>query len=86
MKIKITGVVLIALAVLSLGLAGCGDSASIPRQITSLNVDCETQEVEISDETEALNGEATWTAKCQGKTYRCSYLPESGSDCYELSE
>ena len=86
MKMKTTGAILIASTVLSLGLAGCGNQNSIPQQITSLNVGCETQEVEISDESEALNGETTWIAECQGKTYSCNYLPESGSDCYELTE
>ena len=86
MKIKITGAGLIISSIFSLGLTGCATNNSIQQQITSLNVDCETQDIEISDETEALNGEETWTAKCQGKTYSCSYLQESGSDCYEISE
>ncbi|RKZ57501.1 MAG: hypothetical protein DRQ44_15695 [Gammaproteobacteria bacterium] len=86
MKIKTNVAYLIASLVLCLGLTACKTNSSIPQQITSLNINCPTQEVEISNETDALNGEQTWTAKCGGKTYFCNYFPESGSNCYEITE
>jgi hypothetical protein len=86
-KMKTSGIYL--LIILSIGISGlsaCKTNASIPQQITSLNVGCKTQDVQIFDEADALNGEQTWVAKCDGKVYTCSYFPESGSDCYELTE
>jgi len=65
-------------------LSGCATSMS--RQITSLNVGCNTDEVKISDYFVDLNGTENWTAECDGKKYSCSYLSESGSDCYEITE
>jgi len=86
MKMKTTETCLIISSVLCLALTACKTSPSIPQQITSLNVDCKTQDVQILDESEALNGEHTWIAKCKGKSYSCNYLPESDAGCYELSE
>ena len=65
-------------------LGSCSFGASMPQQITSLNVDCSADTVQISNEVVDLNGEESWTANCEGKTYDCNYLPESGSGCYEL--
>ncbi|MCK5396485.1 MAG: hypothetical protein KAJ32_10850 [Gammaproteobacteria bacterium] len=73
-------------SVLIFGLSACINNTSTLKQITSLNVDCETKDVQISDDVAELNGEQSWTAKCEGKTYFCTYLSESGSDCYELIE
>lgn len=56
------------------------------QQITALNTDCETREIKISEQSTELNGTENWTAECNGKTYRCSYLSESGADCYEISK
>ncbi len=64
--------------------AGC--TTSISQQITSLNVGCKTSDMQISNEKVELNGEESWTVKCDGKTYYCTYLPESGSNCFELVE
>jgi len=68
------------------GLSACFTNTAIPEQITSLNVDCKTTEVQISDEVIELSGEQSWTAECKGKTYTCSYLAESDMGCYELDE
>ena len=68
------------------GLSSCSNNSSIARQITSLNVGCKFEEVQILDESVELNGTENWIAKCDGKTYSCTYLPESSSDCYEISE
>ncbi len=77
---------LLVLPVFAIGLSGCLFKTTMPQQITSLNVDCKTSEVQISDESVELNGTEKWIAKCDGKTYSCTYLPESGSDCYEIIE
>ncbi len=66
-------------------LSACLTDTSIPEQITSLNVDCKTEEVQISEEVVELSGEQSWTAKCKGKSYTCSYLAESDMGCYELN-
>jgi len=67
-------------------LSACLTDTSIPEQITSLNVDCKTEEVQISEEVVELSGEQSWTAKCKGKSYTCSYLAESDMGCYELND
>jgi len=68
------------------GLSACFTNTAIPEQITSLNIDCNIKEVQISDEVIELNGEHSWTAKCKGKTYACTYLAESDMGCYEINE
>lgn len=65
-------------------LSGC--ATNIAMQITSLSVGCNTDDVKISDHYVDLNGTEYWTAECEDKKYSCNYLPESGSDCYELDE
>jgi len=77
---------LIIPSILVYGLAGCSTGASIPQQFTSLEVGCKSGDVQISHERTELNGEQSWTAKCADKTYYCTYLEESGADCYELHE
>jgi len=67
-------------------VSSCSLGASMPQQITSLNVDCDADAVQITDEIIDLNGEESWIAQCGNKVYSCTYLPESGSDCYELHE
>ena len=68
------------------GLSGCLNDFTIPEQITSLNVDCTPENVQVFDEKIELSGEQSWTAKCKGKVYYCSYFPESDAGCYELDE
>ena len=77
---------ILVLFMIASGLSACFTNTTIPEQITSLNVDCNAKELQISDEVIELNGEHSWTAKCKGKTYTCSYLAESGMACYELNE
>ena len=67
-------------------ISSCSLGASMPQQITSFNVGCDADTVIITDEVVDLNGEESWTAHCGDKIYSCTYLPESGSDCYELHE
>ena len=83
---KTIGMSLIIASIFGFGLIGCSFGASMHAQITSLNVDCKTENVQVSNEIVKLNGTETWTAKCNGKTYDCEYLPESGSNCYEVDE
>lgn len=77
---------LVISSVLGLVLGGCSTGAEIPEQITSLNVGCKSADVQVTNMQVQLSGEQSWTAKCGGKTYYCTYLPESGSDCYEVKE
>jgi hypothetical protein len=67
-------------------VGGCSTGASIPQQVTSLKAGCKSNEVQISNYKAELNGVETWTAKCAGKTYYCTYMEDSGADCYELEE
>ena len=83
---KTIGINLMLSSIFGFGLIACSLGASMHAQITSLNVDCKAEDVQVSNEIVELNGTETWTAKCNGKTYDCNYLPESGSGCYELDE
>ena len=83
---KTPGISLMILSILSFGLSGCVNNTGMLQQITSLNVGCETKDVQVSNDSVELNGTQNWTAKCGGKTYYCNYLNESGSNCYELHE
>jgi hypothetical protein len=66
-------------------LTGCAHDISL-KQLTSLSVDCKTEEIQISNDSVALNGEESWTAKCREKTYVCDYLAESDLGCYEIDK
>jgi hypothetical protein len=81
--LTINGMFLAALVAGVFMLIGCAHDSIDLKQLTTLSVDCETDEVKISDDTVALNGEETWTAKCNKKTYSCNYLSESDLGCYE---
>lgn len=72
------------LITLAASLCGCTFGASMSQQVTSFNVDCKADEVKITDETVDLSGEESWIAECGGKTYSCTYLPESDNGCYEI--
>ncbi len=67
-------------------LGSCSFGASMSQQMTSLNVGCKSDDVKISNEVVELNGEESWTAECEGKTYDCTYLPESDTGCYEVNK
>lgn len=77
---------LMILSILAVALSGCSTGANIPQQITSLKAGCKSKDVEISNYRVELNGTEAWTARCAGKSYYCTYLEESGADCYELHE
>jgi len=81
-------IVKITFAALSLGfgLTGCMTNSNISEQMTSFNVGCETKNVKIIDEIHQLNGDVTWTAECEGKTYSCAYHDTAGSECHEILE
>ena len=82
---KTTGITLI-LSILSFTLSGCLTSSATYQQITSTNIDCKTDDIQILDEIAELNSTESWTAKCQGKTYHCTYHSTAGSDCNEVTE
>lgn len=65
-------------------LASCSFNETNLKQLTSLSIDCKTEEIHISDDTIDLNEEESWTAKCKGKTYFCNYLDGDDLGCYEV--
>ena len=71
---------------LTISLGGCSFGASMSQQMTSFNVGCKSDDVKISNEVVDLSGEESWTAECEGKTYDCTYFPESDTDCYEVKK
>jgi hypothetical protein len=77
---------LILLLSFGLELSSCSFGASMSQQMTSLNVGCKSDDVKISNEVVDLNGEESWTAECDGKTYYCTYFPESDTGCYEVKK
>jgi len=58
----------------------------MPQEITSYNVGCAADGVQISDEVYELSGDESWTATCEGKTYDCTHFPDADSSCYERHE
>ena len=77
---------LILLLISCFAVTGCLTLVSMPEQVTSLNTGCNPEEMKILNEVVNLNGEQTWTAKCGGRSYNCSYFPEVDSNCYEVDE
>ena len=73
-------------SVLGFGLSGCFTNPTMSIEVTSYHTGCETKDIQISDEVMELNDDHTWTAKCKGKTYRCSDHDSAGSECLELPE
>ncbi len=67
-------------------LGGCSFGASMQAQYTSMNIGCNADDVQISNERVELSGAETWTAKCDGKIYDCDYFPEADSHCYLRDE
>ena len=72
--------------ILGFGLGGCFTNPSMSVEVTSHHTGCEAKDIQISDEVMELNDDHTWTAKCKGKTYRCSDHDSAGSECLELHE
>jgi hypothetical protein len=83
---KKIGIKLLTSSISIIALGGCQPTSVLHKQLTSFNVGCETEDILISDETFELNGTENWTAKCDGKTYSCTYLNESSTACYEITE
>jgi hypothetical protein len=83
---KKTGISLMISSILGFGLSGCYTNPSMSVEVTSHHTGCETKDIQISDEVMELNDDHTWTAKCKGKTYRCSDHDSAGSECLELPE
>ena len=73
-------------SILGFWLSGCFTNPSMSVEVTAHHTDCETKDIQISDEVMELNDDHTWTAKCKGKTYRCSDHDSAGSECLELPE
>jgi hypothetical protein len=72
--------------VISFTLVSCSANSNIAQQLTSYNVGCATKDVVVLDESHSLNDEVTWTAKCDGKTYHCTYHDTAGTACHEILE
>lgn len=83
---KTTGLKLIISLMMCLELCGCSLGASMQAQFTSMNVGCNTKNIQVSNETVELSGAETWTATCDGKTYDCDYFPDADSNCYLRDE
>ena len=79
---KSTVLRLMASSIIFIELAGCSLGASMEAQFTSMNIGCDPDNIEISNESVDLDGTETWTAKCGGKTYDCEYFRDAGSNCY----
>ncbi len=83
---KTTGMRLMISSISGFGLSGCFTNPSMSVEVTAHHTGCETKDIQISDEVMELNDDHTWTAKCKGKTYRCSDHDSAGSECLELPE
>ena len=83
---KTTGLNLIISSIMCIELSGCSFGASMHAQFTSMNVGCNTKNIQVSDERVKLSGAETWTATCDGKTYDCDYFPDADSNCYLRDE
>ncbi len=83
---KLLKMSIVMAVIIGIGLSGCIKNAKISKQFTSSNIGCETKDIEIFDETAGFNGMHTWTAKCKGRTYICTYHSSAGSKCKELIE
>ena len=83
---KTIGISLMISSILGVGLSGCYTNPSMSVEVTSYQTGCETKDIQISDEVMQLNDDHIWTAKCKGKTYRCSDHDSAGSDCIEIRE
>jgi hypothetical protein len=84
--IKSTGLKLVTVSIFAIELGGCLSLGTMHEKLTSMNVGCSTEGMKISKERVALNGNETWTATCNGKTYDCDYFPDAGSNCYLREE
>ena len=80
------GISLIISSILVFALNGCFTNPTMSKEVTSLNTDCETKDIQIFDEIVRLNDDHTLTARCKGKIYLCSDHSSAGSECGELSE
>jgi hypothetical protein len=74
---------LVVLISIGLVFSGCITNANISKQFTSSNTGCFKKDIQILNETAEFNGMHTWTAKCKGKTYLCTYHSTAGSKCME---
>jgi len=72
---------LIMIAVV-LMLAGC-TSAGVSKSLSSGVIGCKSDDIKITDEQASIRGTHEWTAECGGKTYVCSYVNGSNTNCAE---
>lgn len=83
---KPAGLKFLIASVMIVELGGCSTGAGLHASLTSMNVGCPIKNMQISNERVDLNGNESWTAKCNGKTYDCNYFPEADSNCYLRDE
>jgi hypothetical protein len=67
-------------------ICSCSNLPTTSEQATILNTGCDLKDIEITDEVFELNDDQSWTATCEGRTYRCTYHETAGSSCFEITE
>lgn len=63
-------------------IMGCSHTLDL-QQLTALEIDCETENIKISDNRADLNGEENWTAQCDDRIYSCTYMNGLDLACYQ---
>lgn len=71
-----------SIAAVLLLAAGC-TNARISKNLSAGAIGCPANSITIVDETATASGTHTWTAKCAGKTFVCSFQTSAGTNCKE---
>jgi hypothetical protein len=72
----------IAIILISATLISC-TSARVSRQLAAGVIGCPSSEIKITRETASMSGTHEFTAQCDGRTYICSYVYGSNTNCHE---
>ena len=72
----------IALILIGATLISC-TSARVSRQLAAGVIGCPSSEIKITGETASMSGMHEFTAECDGRTYICSYVYGSNTNCHE---
>ncbi len=70
-------------AMMMMVMSGCIKNPKMSKQFTSSTTGCSQKDILIQNETAEFNGMHTWTAKCKGKSYLCTYHSTHGAKCTE---